>query len=867
MKLIGLLAYVIIMLGSINGAYGQGFVSIKRGTMISARPGTLWDFTIENTTKKTFQVYCKGKISENRRGVIYDVMTRSFEILSDKDTHINSATIIVESIKTDKIGQRYTLPSGTYNLMIEIYSVGENTLLSNSQTIISVDEAGGVYEGVLPFQSKGNKLISTNGSVRATYEYNPVNSIYVQYNNNQYARLEATPSVVIKGIPISSNILLSTERYTQTSLNQIDIHFDYYRYKEYLQQLVLEKIKVLEQNGNIEKVKDIAHSYIREKYPELDKIKEKLNDEKFKNIEETIKSYENSQSLTTVLNQNADFQKYKGMAQQYAVSSMDTLEKLKSRFSDYDYHQLEWYLTVEKAYAEAKEKAESFSKYQKLYKEYQKLNGKLKEVENINYQEILNDPKSLEKYLDRFEGISKAMKWASSIRNFSTGSSYPQMSDLTLTGMRTNGLNIEINKKNLYAAVTNGKIDAANYFGLPIGGLNRNLNAVRLGYGKVESSHLFFNYLKIRDNNTRIDSISSKPQDNLVVGVEGQWSLFKDRLIIKTEIAQAYHTYDRMLIDSSYTEGGASDWVGQVSSFKSNSSSHKDRAFNAEIYGQSNDGLTTLSGYYKYVGAGYVSLGVPFLMKNVKRYEGRLTHQIFQRKISVSAFVRNDVDNVLLNRAFTNVNSSFGVELGLNFKKLPSIRIAFAPTKQSALKNNDNGFAIPDSAFDFKANTNMLFLSLTHQYKLGDVFATTQVSGTEFLGRSKEQNYNTYNINLQQNFQFGRAGGLNTFLTQYRQRLLQRSGNTTETGMYTGGEGYIKMGKYFNSTCGFNYAISKTYPERYLTYAELGRSFFKNSSTLRLRVSYAKQGKIENKDFYNSVNSGLGIRSVLTVNW
>jgi hypothetical protein len=858
---------IILLIMSVCTANGQGFVEIKRSTIISAKLESLWDFVIKNNKGKALQINCKGKITDRQKGVIYEATTRSIEVLAKSEVFVNKATIIVEQVKVNKMGQRFNLPSGTYDFTIELYDAQENSLLSSSESLVSVDEAGGVFEGMMPMMSKGNKLFSTSGNLRMTYEYNPVNANYIQFNNNQYTRFEANPSITIKGIPVSSNILLSTEKYSQTSLNQIDLHFDYYRYKDYLQQLVLEKIKVLELNGNTDKIKDIARSYVREKYPELDKIKDKLNDEKFKNIEEKVKNFDYSQSLKETLSQNPEFQKYKGMAQQYAVSSMDSLEKMKSKFTETDYHQLEWYLTLNKACQETQQKADSLVKYKKLYEKYQKLSNKLKTIEQVNYQEILNDPMSFEKYLDRFEGISKVMKWVSSIRNFSTGSSYPQMTDLTLTGMRTNGLHLEVNRKNMYAAVTSGKIDAANYFGLPIGGLNRSLNAVRLGLGKVESSHIFFNYLKIRDDDTRTDSIASKPQDNMVVGAEVQWSLFKDRIIIKSEIAQSYHTLDRMLNDSSNTEGGRRDWVTQSTDFRINSSSHKDRAISAEIYGQLNDGLTTITGYYKHIGSGYVSLGVPFLMKDIERYEGRLTHQMFDRKISLSGFIRNDGDNILLNRAYTSINKSYGLELGLTFKKLPAIRIAYAPTQQSAARNTNDGFAIPDSLSDFKANTNMLFGSLTYQYKIGSIYTTSQVNGTAFLGKSNEQTYNTYNIGLQQNFQLGKAGGLNAFITQYNQRVYAQSGVVIDKGVYTGGEGYFKMGKKYNSSLGFNYSNSNTYPERYYSYGEIGRSFFKNKSMIKLRVSYAKQGETANRDIYNTLNTGLGARMVLTTQW
>ena len=854
---------IILILTMVEKAKSQDFVEISREGVRDARIETSWACEIKNKTNTNHRVYLHNRIIKNGGEVIYESTSDYFSVDAKSNKTFESGVVTENTVIINKIGKDRKVGLGSYQYQLELREVEDKTLLSTSQLTVSFDALGSAFEGVLPAQEISNKLISFRGDARLTYEYNPIVSGFTQLPNNQFVRLEATPSVTIKGIPISANILLSNEKFANTNLNQIDFQFDYYRYKEQLQSVLMEKIAVMEKMGDLGKIKDIASNYVREKYPAADKIKEEINSEKYQGIEEQLKSYGNVETLKKNIEENPDFQKYKKKAEGYAVKYLDSLQKMRSKIPSTDYEQMEWYLNTKQTYEGLKEKSKVYEKQKKLYDKYQNLKEKLKTIESVDYREIMNDPKSMEKYLTRVEGISKILKWANSIRQLGVGSSYPYYSDITLSGMRSNGFNVELNRGNYYAAFTRGTIDAMNYFGYPIGGVNRNLQGVRLGLGKIDDNHLFFNYIKIDDNLVNQDSTTARPQENMILGAEVQVNLLKKRVLIKSEIAQSFHTLDRTLSDVTNPELLKQGILKSFPFIKYNSTTHQDIAYNFEMNGQFNNGKTTFRGYYKYVGGGYVSLGVPFLLRDIKRYEGRLTHYIKDRKISLSLFVRNDVDNLLQNRLYTSYNTSIGGELGLNFKQLPKIKISFAPTKQNSIVNN----AQSDTTAPFKANTNMLSLTVTHQYKLGKVQFVTQINGTGFLGQSTIQDYQTGNVSLQQNVQLGKKTGLSFFYAFYNQQFDTRQLRITESGANTGIEGYSQFSKKLTGNFGYTYSKSKTYPERQNVYVE-GQLKVNKISSVRLRVNYAQQetNTIETP-LYNTLNSGLGARAIVLFHW
>lgn len=840
---------------------GQSFVRIQALPISNTHFDNIWSCIVQNETDKNYDAYFKVKLIEKKKGVVYDVVSHNMVFEAKKEASINTAMIQIKQIIVDKLPNHSQLPAGSYEYIMELVESQTDSKIAIQESVLGVDVSGGIYESLLPVQSKMGNWVNFSGMARLTYEYNPVISNFTQLPTNQYIRLEATPSVSVKGIPISSNILYSTEKFLNTDLNQIDFQFDYNRYKSQLKELILEKIKAMENVGSekLGELKSIKESYIAEKYPQLGKLKEKLSEAQFKDIESQLKSYTNTQKLIQALDEDGDFQKYKSLAERYNIKNTDDLQQIKGRLSESELKQMEWYLNTQNTYNTLKSKSKEYSPKAELYTQYQKWQKELKAIETVDYKEVLNDSKSLDKVLNRIPGLSAYYKWFNSVRQLGIGASYPHYSDITLSGMRNKGVHIELNKGQYYTAFTRGRIEATNYLGYPIKGMDRNLQGVRMGIGKVEDSHLFFNYIKVQDDFGTKDTISTRPQENMIVGAELQLSLFKNKLWLKSEIAQSFHTLDRTIRD---TTGKEDVNTGELPFFRYNTTTHKDKAIHIEIQSRLNNGNTYLKGYYKYVGGGYVSLGVPFLLKDIQRYEGRLTQYFLKKRINISAFIRNDADNVLSNKLATNYNTSIGGELGLNFRKFPSIKIGFAPTHQRTLGSID-------TLSSFKANTQMVSLTLAYQYRLSRyVNGVTQINGIGYIGKIGKESYTTQNLNIQQSIQSTSGIGVNIFYTRYQQQLDNTTLSVVEDGIYAGGEGFMRILKNTHIALGYTYTKAKAYPERQVGYIETSYPLLK-MSTIRLRLNYAIQDSFHSStpSVYNSLNNGLGAGVTMLFNW
>jgi hypothetical protein len=360
------------------------------------------------------------------------------------------------------------------------------------------------------------------------------------------------------------------------------------------------------------------------------------------------------------------------------------------------------------------------------------------------------------------------------------------------------------------------------------------------------------------DNASSSDSSQTRPQDNLILGGELQVSLFKKRLVLKAEMEQSYHTYDKTLQDGSSISN--QNQFAQNIGFAFNSTSHTDRAYNLEMQTNLFDGNTILKGYYKYIGAGYMSLALPFLLRGVERYEGHLSQYLWKRQISLGAFIRNDADNVFANRTIASYNNSVGVDVGLNIKKLPRIKISFAPTTQQGI-NTESGERV------YQSKLYMTSINLSHSYNIKSVSCLTSLNATKFIGNigtdvAMQRLYYGDNLTLQQNIQFKEGMGVNGSYSLLSQSFDKEAHVVVERGSYINVVGTYKYHKSLTGNVGYSHTTAANYPTRDNFFVENAYKIFGNIG-LRLRVNYAIQDGGGNGYF----NSGFGARVMVVGDW
>lgn len=284
------------------------------------------------------------------------------------------------------------------------------------------------------------------------------------------------------------------------------------------------------------------------------------------------------------------------------------------------------------------------------------------------------------------------------------GVTYPRYTPLTLASVPVNGANIEFNPGNFYIAFAGGSSqrartgeeirrsllpqvpEIADTIIAPT--YERTLYAGRLGFGRHDGTHLFFTTLWARDDEAEIpiDSVQADslgglfaPKSNFILGLDLALSLAEDLFRLEGEINGSVVNNDVT------TAGFKNDDIPEflVDIVDPTISSSIDYAYTARAIVNVTDIGSKLTGAIRMIGPGYQSLGAPTLRNDLVRYDLRFDQRLLQRQIALSAFYRHDRDNLVDWKPGTTEITAYGVGLGLTFRRMPYLRLNFAPYHQT----------------------------------------------------------------------------------------------------------------------------------------------------------------------------------------
>lgn len=306
------------------------------------------------------------------------------------------------------------------------------------------------------------------------------------------------------------------------------------------------------------------------------------------------------------------------------------------------------------------------------------------------------------------ENVPGMMKFFSNFNSLAIGTNYPSYTPLTMQGVPVSGFSFEFNPGWFYLASAFQKnqrpIDNLYY--------KRDLYAGRLGIGQKDDSHWFFTGIYANDNSTSIivDSTNQTitPKSNYVFGVDAKLNLFEDKISVDGEIAASMLTRDNR--DADLVNKDIPKIVRNL--FHPKISSQIDYAYSVKTTYDNLESSTKVIVGIKMVGPGYITLGNPTLRNDKMEIESRVDQKFLERQISVSAFIKYYKDNLINSKLATTSTVVSGINLGLRFKKAPYLNLSYVPNFMS------NNAADPLKKIDFK---NHLFTAGTgYNYNLGE---------------------------------------------------------------------------------------------------------------------------------------------------
>jgi hypothetical protein len=368
--------------------------------------------------------------------------------------------------------------------------------------------------------------------------------------------------------------------------------------------------------------------------------------------------------------------------------------------------------------------------------------GKLTDVES------LTDPNKLQENAEKLGLISPAEKMFLNIKTLGIGRTYPDYSELTVSSIPVNGINVELNPGLLYLAAAAGtNLD-------PIDDLSfkRSFLSARIGIGEIENSHFVLTALKVKDDAGSIqmssNNFSLTPQENVVVGSEGKVKLFKNAVELTGEAAVSGFTHNTN--DADIISESIPDFVKNILPPKL--STTLDYAWKGKFAFSLERSATMLALGVKRIGPGYTSLASPNLRQDQFQFDFNWDQKFAGKKLTMKTFFKVYRDNLINWKQSTTTTTSYGINLGFNFPKYPFIQINFSPYSQS----NDQVVAAQKME-----NTFNMFSFLTgYTYQVAGLYATTMFSYNGQWQNAKlgivsnESSNASYLINQSINFTF-----------------------------------------------------------------------------------------------------------------
>ncbi|MBS1495170.1 MAG: hypothetical protein JST55_16810 [Bacteroidetes bacterium] len=331
---------------------------------------------------------------------------------------------------------------------------------------------------------------------------------------------------------------------------------------------------------------------------------------------------------------------------------------------------------------------------------------------NFEQEEFLENVKAQ-------ENKSGLERFISNFRRIGVGTTYPEYSDLTVTGVPVTGTNLEFEPGLILLGITGintqkSVVDDQNN----LTALDRNFVAGRIGVGTFESSHFLFTYLNgwENENTSRVNTYAISPAKNYMLGVNGKLSFLENSLNLEAEANGSLFTRDKNAPE--IETSAVPDLVKNL--FNINISSSFDYSFGVKASYDINQSGTKISGAVKYIGPGYKTFGNPDLVSDRILIDGKIEQSLWNNKISLSAFVRNSKDNLIDWKTSTTQLTSFGFSASVRPEKLPYFSISYSPFKQKNDVANDT-LKIDNDIASFSANTG-------YNFKAGNIYYFTGIN-------------------------------------------------------------------------------------------------------------------------------------------
>ncbi len=343
-------------------------------------------------------------------------------------------------------------------------------------------------------------------------------------------------------------------------------------------------------------------------------------------------------------------------------------------------------------------------------------------------------------------GINPLLKVVTSFRTLGFGTTYPDYTPLTVSGVPLTGVNVELNPGWLYLAFGGFKnqkpIDNESY--------KRNIYTGRLGVGQKDATHLYFTGMLAKDDENSITLDPSNqvltPKANYLFGIEGKLELFRKKLSLEGEISGAMLTRDTR--DADLESNAIPQFVKNMIHPKISSS--VDYSYTLKGVFNNEKSNTKVTTGLRMLGPGYTSLGVPNLSTDKLEFKTKIDQKFHNKQIGLTGEFMWQKDNLIEWKRYTTNVTRFSIGANFRFKGMPYFNLMFAPTFMT------NNAASQRDKLDNKFYVLSVFTG--HNYSKWDVNFNSSLS--YFMNSSSNldsiitESVNVHNVVFSQMFSF-----------------------------------------------------------------------------------------------------------------
>jgi hypothetical protein len=260
-------------------------------------------------------------------------------------------------------------------------------------------------------------------------------------------------------------------------------------------------------------------------------------------------------------------------------------------------------------------------------------------------------------------------KWG----KFYIGDFYPQFSPFTLNGITVRGGGVDLRPGIFRFSAASGQSQRATESIYSMGTYSRNLWAVKVGVGREMGTFFDINVLRVQDDMGSVtDSIAAAPQENMIVGINGQFSFMKNKFYLRYDAAGSIHTRD---MNSSEVEDEAiPEFLTKI--YTPRLSSKADYSFEVQtgVRMRRYDAQLGVSR----IGPGFTSLGTYSTVNDRLKYSVRSNIHIIPRKVSVRGQYIQYNDNLLGQNKTTTKRETHSYRLNLRPAGVISFELGYS---------------------------------------------------------------------------------------------------------------------------------------------------------------------------------------------